>query len=61
MIQNDKVRVMYEPAHYMVLDFLTKSLKGKLFSKIPDTLLGLEKGDYTLLYTKYKKMKSGIK
>lgn len=51
---------MYKPTHDMVSDFLTKPLQGKLFAKHHDTFLGLEKGDYTSFYTKYKKMKNCV-
>lgn len=44
----------------MVSDFLKKTLQGKLFAKHCDALLGLEKGDSTTFYMKYKKMKNGV-
>lgn len=60
-IQINRVSVMYKSTYDMVSDFLTKSLQGKIFAKYCDSLLGLEKGDYTSFYTKYKKMKNSIK
>ena len=44
----------------MVSDYLTKPLQGNLFAKHHDALLGLEKGDYTTFYIKYKRMKNAV-
>ena len=59
-VKNGEVSIIYKPTHDMVSDYLTKPLQGKLFAKHRDALLGLEHGDYTLFYIKYKQMKNGV-
>ena len=44
----------------MVSDYLTKPFQGELFAKHQDALLGLEKEDYTIFYTKSEKIKNRV-
>ena len=59
-VKNGEMSIIYKPTHEMVSDYLTKPLQGLLFTKHQDALFGLQKGDYTTFYTKYKKMKNGV-
>ena len=59
-VKNGEVSIIYKPTHDMVSDYLTKPLQGKIFAKHRDALLGLEHGNYTSFYIKYKRMKSGV-
>ena len=53
-MKNGEVSIIYKPTHDMVSDYLTNPLQEKLFEKHWDALLGLEQGDYTTFYIKYK-------